>query len=877
MNWLKQLFSRRRIYSDLSAEIREHLEERIEELVSGGISKKEAAAAARREFGNVMLIEEDSRSVWRWALLKNLINDVRYGLRSLRKSLGFTAVVVLTLALGIGANTAIFSVVDAVLLRPLPFADASRLADIGSRSTLFDFEHLGVSLPDLVDIRANVPAFASVSPYQSSSMEIAGEGKPERVEGADISEDYFALLGIQPLHGRTFVSADMQPGSHSVILGHALWRERFGGSPAAVGKSIRLDGQPYTVVGVMPELPHTDFTSEQLWTPFIPTQEQLTSRQDHALSVLARLAPGATLEQAQEQLNMLASRLAAAYPDADKGWTLHATSLKKFVLGYARAPLLILFCAVGFVLLIACANVSNLFLSRGWARRREFAIRTAIGATRGALLRQLAVESLLVSLLGGAGAFVIALWTMRGLRAILPPEIPRVQDIRMESHVAWFTLGASLLAAVLSGLAPALLSSRQDVSAAIKEGGVGSGSNAAGKSHNFLRQLLVVGEMALAVVLLIGALLAVQSFARILRVDPGFRPDHLVTIRIDFPKYRFAEVDRAVDFVQQVLDSSRAVPGVQAASAGIVFPLGDAVSETTFETERSAKDENTSRQMARMNLVAPDFFRALGLPLMAGRDFNSDDRKGKTPVFVVNETLARKFFDTPDVVGKRLSALRESKRTVWGQIVGVVGNVHDLDPGTEPKPEIYGPLSQARFAGGVYLVVRTGPEPMVIVPAIQERIWQLDKDRPVTSIKTVTEQIQEDNAPARSQSVLLGIFGALGLILALVGVYGVMSYLVSQQTREIGIRMALGAERTQVLRMVIVHGLKLTFAGVVIGTGAALALTRFMSSLLSGISATDPLTFVAVAILLTLVALAACVVPASRAMRVDPMVALRYE
>jgi putative ABC transport system permease protein len=326
-----------------------------------------------------------------------------------------------------------------------------------------------------------------------------------------------------------------------------------------------------------------------------------------------------------------------------------------------------------------------------------------------------------------------------------------------------------------------------------------------------------------------------------------------------------------------VLDSSRAIPGVEAASAGIVFPLGDEMSETTFETEQSAKDENTSRQMARMNLVAPDFFHTLGLPLMAGRDFDSDDRKGKTPVFIVNEMMARKYFDTPDVVGKRLSALRESKKTVWGEIVGVVGNVRDLNPGAEPKPEIYGPLTQAHFASGVYLVVRTGPEPMAIVPAIQERIWQLDKDRPVTSIKTITEQIQEDNAPARSQSVLLGIFGGLGLVLALVGVYGVMSYLVSQQTREIGIRMALGAERAQVLRMVIVHGLKLTMAGVAIGTGAALALTRFMSSLLSGISATDPLTFVAVATLLTLVALAACFVPASRAMRVDPLVALRYE
>ncbi len=877
MRWVKKLFSRRRIYSDLSAEIREHLEERIAELVDGGMSRKEAAAAARREFGNVTLVEEDSREVWRWPTLENLIIDVRYGWRSLRKSPGFTAVVVLTLALGIGANTAIFSVVEAVLLKPLPFADASRLVDIGSRSTLFDFEHLGVSLPDLADIRANVPAFSAVSPYQSSSMELAGEGKPQRVEGADISEDFFPLLGIKPLYGRTFGASDVQPGSHNVILGHALWRDRFGGNRNAIGESIRLDGQPYTVIGVMPELPHTDFTSEQLWTTFIPTQEQLTSRQNHDLSVLAQLKPGATLEQAQNELDVLALRLAGAYPDADKGWTLHATSLKKFILGYARTPLLILFCAVGFVLLIACANVSNLFLSRGWARRREFAIRTAIGATRGALLRQLAVESLLVSLLGGVGAFLIATWTMSGLRAILPPEIPRVQDIRMESHVVWFTLAASLLAAVLSGLAPALLNSRQDVSTAIKESGTGFGSNASGRSHNFLRQLLVVGEMALAVVLLVGALLAVQSFARIVRVNPGFRPDHLVTIRIDFPKFRFAQVDRAVDFIQQVLDSSRAIPGVEAASAGLVFPLGDAVSESTFETEQSVKDQNSSRRMARMNLVAPDFFRAFGIPLIAGRDFNGDDRKGKTPVFIVNEAMARKYFGSPDVVGKRLSALRDSNKTVWGQIVGEVGNVHDLNPGAEPKPEIYGPLSQAHAAAGVYLVVRTGPEPMTIVPAIQEQIWKLDKDRPVTSIKTIDAQIQEDDGPARSQSVLLGIFGALGFLLALVGVYGVMSYLVSQQTREIGIRMALGAERAQVLRMVIVHGLKLTVAGVVIGIGAALVLTRYMSSLLLGISASDPLTFAGVAVLLTFVAVGACFVPASRAMRVDPMVSLRYE
>jgi predicted permease len=472
MNWIKQLFSRRRIYSDLSAEIQEHLDERVEELIAQGMPENDAAATARREFGNATLIAEDSRDVWRWPSFENFAIDVRYGLRSLRRSPGFTAIVVLTLALGIGANSAIFSVTNAVLLRPLPFPNASQLADLCARSTLFDFEHLGVSLPDIADIRASGASFFNLSPYQLSSKEMSGDGKPERIEGAEISEDFFPDLSVKPVLGRTFVSSDMQPGSRAVILSHALWRDRFGGNASAIGKTLRLDGETYTVIGVMPDLSSTDFaTDSKVWTPFIPTQEQLTSRQDHDFNVLARLKPHSDVRQAQKELDAIASRLATAYPDADKGWSFRVTPLRKYLLGDARKPLLVLFCSVGFVLLIACANVSNLFLSRGWARRREFAIRTAIGATRGTLLRQLAVESVLVALLGGACAFFMALWTVRGIRAILPPEIPRVQDIRIDSEVVWFTLGASLLAALLSGFVPTLLSSRQDVSVAIKEGG----------------------------------------------------------------------------------------------------------------------------------------------------------------------------------------------------------------------------------------------------------------------------------------------------------------------------------------------------------------------------------------------------------------------
>jgi predicted permease len=875
MSWLAQLFSRRRSYGDLSAEIQEHLDERIEELMHEGMPKKEAQAAARREFGNVTLVEEDSREVWRWRSIENFAIDVRYGLRSLRRSPGFTMIVVLTLALGIGANSAIFSVIDAVLLRPLPFPNASQLADLCARSTLFDFPHLGVSLPDIADIRASGTSVSNLSGYQLSSKEMTGDGKPERIEGAEISKDFFPDLGVKPLLGRTFASSDMQPGSHAVILSHALWRDRFGGDPKAIGKTLRLDGETYTVIGVMPNLSSTDFaTDSKLWTAFIPTQEQLTARQNHYFNVLARLKPHTDITQAQKELDTIAARLAIAYPDADKGWSFRVTPLKKSLLGDAQKPLLVLFCSVGFVLLIACANVSNLFLSRGWTRRREFAIRTAIGATRGALLRQLAVESVLVALMGGVCAFFMALWTVRGIRAILPPDIPRLQDIRIDSEIAWFTLGASLLAALLSGFMPALLSSRQDVSRAMREGGAGAGS---GKGHNFLRQMLVIGEVALAIVLLIGATLAIQSFARILRVDPGFRPDHLITMRIDFPEFRFSKVEQSTQLVQQVLESSRAIPGVEAASAGLVFPLGDEVAETTFETEQSTGDTKSGQRMARMNRVEPDFFRTFGIPLLAGRDFNADDRKEKAPVFIVNEAFARKVFGSVDVVGKRLSALRESNRPVWGEIVGVAGNVRDLDPGAEAKPEIYGPFVQTRQAGGVFLVFRAKPDPLAVVATIEDRIWALDRDRPVTSIKTIEKQMEENTGTPRSQSVLLGIFGGLGFALAIVGVYGVMSYVVSQQTREIGIRMALGADREKVLRMVIAHGLKLTLTGVAIGVGVSLALTRFMRSQLFGVSTTDPVTFGGVAILLIAVAVAACFIPAQRAMRVDPMVALRYE
>jgi putative ABC transport system permease protein len=883
---MRALFRKQQLDRELSAELAGHLEMHIADNLRAGMTPQEARRDALLKLGGVEQTKENYRDHRGWPLLEALLQDARFGLRMLRKNPGFTAVAVLTLALGIGANTAIFSVVDSVLLRSLPFPHPSELVYVSARSTFFDFLNLGLSLPDIADLRAGASVFAAVAAYQDSPKELSGGGMPARIESTAVSEDFFPLLGMRPLHGRTFISSDMRPGVRVAILGTALWHERFGGDPAAIGKTIMLDGQPHTVIGVMPAVSPLDFaTDSAVWTPFVPSEEQLAARDNHAYALVARIKPHIRVQQAQSELATISARLAAQYPDVDKGWSIHADPLKQYLLGDASAPLTILFCAVGFVLLIACANVSNLFLSRGWARRREFAIRSAIGATRGALLRQLAVECLLLALAGGACAFFVATWTVQGLRTILPPGIPRLQEIRIDGPVVWFTLAASLLAALLSGLAPALLSTRQNLSAAIKESGAGGSSSSA--SHNFLRHLLVVGEVALAVILLIGATLAVRSFERLLRLDLGFRPDHLVTLKTDFPQFRFAGAEQAIGFVQQILQESRAIPGVTAASASLVFPLSDEVAETTFETQSSetdasapdasANDPKAGQQSALANRVAPDFFRTLGIPLLAGRDFSNADAKGKSLVVIVDETLARRYFASLDVVGKRLSMWKEAGHPVWSEIVGVVGNVREVSPGAAPKPLIYAPLYQMREATGAYVVVRANNDVLHLVPAIQERIWSVDKNQPIAAIKTVDAQIAEVHAAPRSQSLLLGIFGALGFVLALVGVYGVMSYLVSLQSREIGIRMALGADHRRILRMVIVHGLKLTLSGVLLGVSSGLLLTRFMSSLLPGITVTDPLTFASVAALVTLVAVAACFIPARRATRVDPMTALRCE
>jgi ABC-type antimicrobial peptide transport system permease subunit len=916
------LFHKNHLERELHDELSTHLQLHNEDNLKSGMSPEQARRQALLKLGGLEQTKEQIRDQQSLPLAESLLRDAHYAFRLLKKSPAFTTIAILTLALGIGANTAIFSVVNSVLLRSLPFAHPNQLVGISARSSYFDFPNLGLSLPDIADVRATAKSFSAISAFNDSPKELAGEKNSQRLESTAVTEDFFPLLGIQPIHGRTFTNADMQPGVNSVILSYELWRDNFGADSNAIGKTITLDARPHTIIGVMPSISPLGFaTDSKLWTAFLPTKEQLADRGNHAYSVMARLTPRTTLPQAQSELDTISANLAATYPGIDKGWSIHTQSLKQFLLGDARAPLAILFCAVGFVLLIACANVSNLFLARGWARQREFAIRSAIGASRGALLRQLLVESLLIALAGGATAFLIAAGTLQALRSALPPEIPRLDQIQISPSVAWFTIAASLLAALLSGLAPAFLTTRgagsfANSSSEKKEHVIPTGEprrfffraffarrvsewrnpssprppragfsldplkQTTATPHNFLRQSLVIAEIALASILLIGATLALRSFSQLLHMDLGFHPQNVLTLRLDFPKFRFPTPDPAITFVQQVLETTRATPGVDSASVGLVFPMSDEVAETTFVTEATSNDPNQAQQSALANRVAPDFYKTLGIPLLAGRDFTPDDSKGKSPVFIINETLAKKYFGGLDAVGKRFATDFPDNRARWGQIIGVAGNVAEanhFDPEDQPKPQIYAPFYQTPRLFGVYLMVHSKSDPLALVPALQDRIWSIDKTQPITAVATLDQRIAEVNASPRSQTLLLGIFAALGFLLALIGVYGVMSYLVSLQTREIGIRMALGAAPHQVLRQILSHGLKLTTIGVIIGTLCGLALTRFMSSLLFGISNNDPTTYVAVAALLIFVAAAACLIPARRASQVSPTTALRYE
>ena len=809
--------------------------------------------------------------------METLWQDVRYGARMLVKRPGFTVTAVLVLALGIGANTAIFSAVHAILLRPLPYRDADRIVVPASTKPAENIERASVSYPDFLDWRNEREVFEHVAVYRPAQYDLTGAGEPERISAAIVSEDYFAVMGAPPVLGRTFQPEDYQEIPRASVLSYGLWQRHFGANPQAVGQEIEVNGVSRTIVGVMP--PDSQWPDDaELWLPLsfsASSPAEWAMRRDNMVwYAVARLRAGATLEQARAVLGTIARRIEQEDPASRRGWGATAYTLREWIVGSTlRQTLLVLLGAVGFVLLIACVNIANLLLARGAAREREIAIRTALGAGRFRLIRQFLVESLLLGLLGGGFGLLLAFWGIDLLVALAPDDIPRLQETAINAPVLAFVVTISLLTATAFGIIPALHATRVDLNESLKEGGRGSTGGAKGKRA---RHALVISEVALSMVLLVGAGLLIRSFTLLQQVDPGLNVDGLITFNISLPRARYPESAQVTNFYDRALERIRALPGVESAAATSALPLGGGgfYLGRVFLGETHPEPPAGPDYPAQWNTISNDYFRVLGTPLLRGRAFDERDTSASIPVTIINETMARRMFPNQDPIGQRIRSWRDEN--ILREIVGVVSDVRYFGRDDELRPLVYVPLTQDTNRA-LMLAVRTTGEPPQLIGSLREAIWSLDGNLAVADAQTMRQILDESVARPRFNMMLLGIFAAVAMILAAIGLYGILAYAVAQRTHEIGIRIALGAGRRDVLRLVVGQGLKLALAGLGIGLVAAFALTRVMSSLLYGISATDPLTFIGVALLLAAVALLASYIPARRATKVDPMIALRYE
>ncbi|HXT85773.1 MAG TPA: ABC transporter permease [Verrucomicrobiae bacterium] len=825
--------------------------------------------------------------------MSTLLQDMRYALRLLRKSPGFTAVAILTLALGIGANTAIFSAVNGILLEPLPYADASHLLSIGSvkvasSTSLYD----GVSAGEAEDVAAQCPAIGQIAEYEAGGYRLTGQAAPELLSGASVSGNFFTLLGIRPLLGRPILSSDTVAGNDDVVVvSYGAWKGLLGGDPRQIRKKITLNGKEYTVVGVMPREFTYGASERGVWLPRVPSPAEIADRTLRGAQVVARLKHGATLAEAQAQLTTLSARLAAAYPKTDGGWKLSANGVEQGEFDYgdvSRALLLQLLGAVGCVLLIACVNVSALLLARGWVRQKEVAIRKALGASRLRIIRQFLAESIFLALAGGATGLLLSVWGIRLVRAAAPPDTPRLGNVQLDLNVLWFTLGLSLLAGILFGIAPAWQASARRTGTTFHERLGRALAGFSGRSPRKLRSALVVVEVALAVILVVGAALSIRSFENWASIDWGFQTDHVLTMTVNFSKAvcdagNKNSATQCHLAVQEILSRTRSVPGVEKVAVVSTIPqesVGPAMSVSIYGQTQKLGFSNGAPIFYWV--VTPDYFNALGVEFIKGRDFTNADSQGAGRVAIVDETFAAKFL-SGQPLGKQFSFVglvpnAKNTQPEWMTVIGEVRNTLVFGPNAPPMPEFYVPYAQsAQNKSMTNLIVRTARAPMSMAAAVKHQVWSVDKDAPITNLKTMDQVVAREYAEPHFQALLLGSFGALGLVIAMVGIYGVISYGVTQRTREIGIRMALGAQPGNALRMVIREGMLLAGAGVALGIGGAFALGRLLQSLVFGISPTDSATFVSVAIALLIVAFVACYIPARRAMKVDPMVALRYE
>ena len=871
---LRALIHRNQFDSDLQEEMRLHRELREREEIERGLSPKEAHYAAQRRFGNELLLREKSRDVWGWNVVEMLWRDVRYGLRQLRRSPGFTAVAVLTLALGIGANASIFAVLYNVVLRPLPYPDASRLVHVyltvdsdgrGARDCSFSY-------PKFQDLKRLNTVFDSMAAYALRTYTITAPGAAERVHGEIVSASYFSMLGITTAMGRTFLSEeDGDPGAHSVaIISDGLWRARFGADPSVIGKMLQIDGKTCHIVGVTPPGVKGDSGQAMLWIPIsMGDSGELTYRRQHWHEVVAHLKPAATVVQAAHEVKAIMRRLEEQQPSGDGIWNANAVSLAESKIDPILSKgLLVLYVAAGFVLLIACGNLANLTMGRMVGRQREIGVRVAIGAGRGALIRQVLIENLLLSAAGGLAGALVAVWSVP-LLALLRPEANvsfwpsymrqlDAQTMRVTAPVLVFSLALSVATGILFGLAPALKASRGDVNEVLK-GGSPQGSHPRRWTVGF-RSLLLVAQMALVVVLLVGTSLMLRSFARLTGIPLGIAARNVLTVPLSLPWQKYNDVSRR-QFFNQLIARVRGLPGVEAATFGDLPAM-----ERGTVTDLAAIDSRPVHDYIGLHSADPGFFELFHIPIRSGRAFTEQDRQGP-PVAILSEWAARALFPGQSPLGHHIMLGEEH------EIVGVVAEVH-YEKQKQQLP-IVGDMYVMGF--GDYLIVRAAQSPMSLLPEVRRIVAGLDREIPVQGARTMEDNISLVHSYERFSTLLLGVFAALALGLAIVGIYGVFSYVVAARTREFGIRLALGAQRRDVLGIVIREGSKVTLAGVVVGIVGALALTRFLSSLLYGVKPTDPLTLVVVSLLLIGVASVACYVPARRATKVDPMVALRHE
>jgi putative ABC transport system permease protein len=813
------------------------------------------------------------------AFMTALTQDLRYGLRMLRKNPGFTAVAVITLALGIGANTAIFSVLDAVLLRPLPYHSPEQLIKVWTRFTGIGLpnDQNWVSAPEFRDFQQLNKSFDGIAAISTGTFNLGVKGSPERVVGASVSPSLFTLLGVQARLGRTFLPEEAQPGhDHEVLLSEALWKRAFGARPDVIGSTVRIDAVPMTVVGVMPA--GFDYPQDsEIWGPlaFSPDDLSPSSRGGHGLEVLGRMKPGLSFAQVKEDMDRVGKTMIEqnpSYPYAKYGFGIILVPLLEETVGDVKTSLWVLMAAVGLVLLIACANVANLVLVRAAGRQSETAVRMALGAGPGRLARQLLTESGALALLGGLAGLAFTPWVLHGLIALSAQSLPRVIGTRIDGWALAFTLAVSLATGILFGLAPALQTRRAGVYEVLK-----TGRTTQSRPSNRLRRALVTGEAALSLILLAGAGLLLRSFVNILKVDPGFRPEDVLTLRVSLPDAKYTKADPVRAFYRELLGRIQALPGVEGAGAITLLPLGglSGSGTTTIDTQSVPLEDTTPE--ADFRGVTPNYFRAMGVSLVRGRYFEESDSETSQPVAIIDETLAQTYWPNQDPIGRRLHlGDRQSTRAPWMTVVGVVKHVRNRTLEARSRVEVYWPQAQ-RPSGSMAVVVRYSGNPLSLAPTIEKEVSAIDPDLPVYRVRTMREVMGESVARRRLALILLAVFSGLALLLASVGIYGVASYSVIQRQQEIGLRMALGARRRDVLSLVFRQGLSSTLAGLGIGLVAALALTRLMGSLLFAVRPADPLALGGAAVLLTAVALFAIFIPARRATKVDPMVALRYE